>query len=153
MKLLPIEVEHTLNKRFSVIPEFLDILNVYPAYYDKVGFNKPWIGYFATLDGKEIIGCGGYKGKPQDGKIEIAYSTFKNFEGKGVGTEICRHLVLLALKTDPTIKITAKTLIENSGSTTILKRNGFCCNGIVYDEEDGNVLEWEYQKVENAIPH
>lgn len=149
MKLLPIEVDFSLNHKFSVIPECVEILNVYPDYYGKVGFNKPWIGYFATRDGNEIIGCGGFKGKPQEGKIEIAYGSFKNYEGQGVGTEICRQLVLLSLKTDPSIRITARTLIGNNGSITILKRNGFSCNGIVYDEEDGNVWEWEYQKVES----
>jgi hypothetical protein len=28
----------------------------------------------------------------------------------------------------------------------ILKKNGFECLGIVYDDEDGDVLEWEFKK-------
>ncbi len=145
MTLLPIELDVSLNKKFTENPECAAILSVYPDYYNRVGFNKPWIGYFATIDGVEIIGAGGYKGQPQDGKIEIAYGTFKNFEGQGIGTQICRQLVLLSLQTNPSIRITARTLMEISGSTTILERNGFKCLGIVLDKEDGDVWEWEFQ--------
>ena len=143
MKLLPIDMDETQNLQFRENPECLEVLTAYPGYYKKVGYNKPWIGYFATIDGKEMIGCGGYKGKPKDGKIEIAYGTFKKYEGRGTGTEICRQLVLLSLQTDPSIRITARTFLENNASTRILKRNGFECVGIVFDEEDGDVWEWE----------
>ena len=37
-------------------------------------------------------------------------------------------------------------MTENNASTTILKRNGFKYVGIVNDEEDGDVWEWEFQK-------
>lgn len=146
MQLLPIDIDETQNIRFRENPECADVLNIYPDYYKEVGYNKPWIGYFATIDGHEIVGSGGFKGKPKDGTIEIAYNTFKKFEGKGIGTEICRQLVLLSLQTDPLIRITARTLPENNASAQILKRNGFECNGIVHDDEDGDVWEWELKK-------
>jgi len=146
MTLLPIDIDESLNDRFRDNPECENVLSVYPDFYRRVGYNKPWIGYFATIDGNEIVGCGGYKGKPRESKIEIAYGTFRNYEGQGIGTEICRQLVLLSLKTDSSLKITARTLLENNASTTILKRNGFECVGIVNDEEDGEVWEWEFQR-------
>jgi [ribosomal protein S5]-alanine N-acetyltransferase len=146
VKLLPIDIDTTSNARFNANPECVEVLNVYPGYYNKVGYNLPWIGYFATDDDIEIIGCGGFKGKPRNGTIEIAYATFKKFQGKGIGTEICRQLVLLALRTDPSIRITARTLPEKSASTGILQRNGFKHLGVVFDEDDGDVWEWEYQK-------
>ena len=40
-------------------------------FYKRVGFNEPWICYFAQMDGK-LVGSAGIKGKPRDGKIEIA---------------------------------------------------------------------------------
>ncbi|MDQ3277566.1 MAG: GNAT family N-acetyltransferase [Bacteroidota bacterium] len=146
MILLPIDIEETRNNRFLSIPECIPVLKVYPDYYRKIGFNKPWIGYFATVDGEEIVGAAGYKGAPKGGKVEIAYGTFKNYEGKGIGTEICRQLVLLALQTDPAIRITARTFREGHASMAILKKNGFECLGIVYDEEDGDVFEWEFSR-------
>lgn len=144
MRLLPIDLDEAQNGRFRNIPECMSVLSVYPDYYKKVGFNKPWIGYFVTMDGTEIIGACGFKGKPKEGKVEIAYGTFKQHEGRGIGTEICRQLVLLALTTDPSLKITARTLSDTNASAAILRRNGFEPRGIVYDEEDGDVLEWEY---------
>ena len=147
MILLPIDIDVSSNSQFSENPECKSILNTYPGYYHKVGYNKPWIGYFATVDGIGIVGCGGYKGKPRDGRVEIAYGTFKNFEGQGIGKGICRHLVLLSLQTDPSIRITARTIMESNSSTAILKSNGFKCEGVVFDEEDGDVWEWEFQKV------
>lgn len=146
MVLLPIDIDETKNSRFFQKPEFISVLNVYPLYYEKIGFNKPWIGYFASIDGKEIVGAAGYKGKPKDGKVEIAYGTFKEYEGQGIGTQICRQLVLLALQTDPEIKIMARTFLDGHASMAILTKNGFERLGIVCDEDDGDVFEWEYLK-------
>jgi hypothetical protein len=57
-----------------------------------------------------------------------------------------RQLVLLSLQTSAAIRITARTLQDGYASIGILKKNGFECLGVVYDEEDGNVLEWELKK-------
>jgi len=146
MILLPINIDETKNRQFLDNPECLPVLNVYPDYYRKVGFNKPWISYFASMDGEEIVGAAGYKGRPKDGKVEISYGTFKKYEGQGIGTEICRQLVLLALQTDPNVRITARTFQDGRASMAILKKNGFHGLGTVYDEEDGDVFEWEFLK-------
>lgn len=146
MILLPIDIEEAKNKQFLNTPDCLPVLEVYPSYYQRIGFNKPWIGYFASTDGVTIVGAAGFKGKPKDAKIEIAYGTFKAYEGQGMGTEICRHLVQLALHTDPAVRITARTLLDGHASMAILRKNGFECLGIIYDEEDGDVFEWEFIK-------
>jgi hypothetical protein len=52
----------------------------------------------------------------------------------------------LSQNTDPAIRITARTLQDGYASIKILKKNGFECLGIVHDEEDGEVLEWELKK-------
>jgi RimJ/RimL family protein N-acetyltransferase len=121
MKLLPIEEDQTLNNRFKEEPECIEVLRLFIEHYKKVGFHKPWIGYFVADDQNEIVGGGGYKGKPTDGKIEISYGTFKKYEGRGIGSEICKQLVLLSLQTDPSIRITARTLPDNMGSIRVLK--------------------------------
>ena len=146
MTLLPIDIDEIKNKQFFDHPDCVPVLEMYPGYYRKVGYHQPWIGYFASLEGTGIVGAAGYKGGPKEGKVEIAYGTFKAYEGRGIGTEMCRQLVQLALQTDPGIRITARTLQDGHASMTILKKNGFECWGVVHDEEDGEVLEWEYQK-------
>jgi [ribosomal protein S5]-alanine N-acetyltransferase len=145
---LPIYADESKNLRFSEDPECVEILKLYPDHYKKVGFNLPWIGYFMTFDGIKMVGCGGYKGKPRNGKVEIAYGTFKKYEGRGIGTEICRQLVLLALQTNPKVRITARTLMTNYSSIKILRKNFFEFSGMVNDEDDGYVWEWEFRKPE-----
>jgi RimJ/RimL family protein N-acetyltransferase len=103
----------------------------------------PWIGYYASLDG-EFVGSGGFKGRPIEGKVEIAYGTFPTFQNRGIGTLICRELVDVALATDPTVKVMARTLMEENYSTKILKKNGFVFRGVVTDPDDGDVWEWQY---------
>jgi RimJ/RimL family protein N-acetyltransferase len=143
MQLVPIDIEESKNTMFKENTDCKAILDIYPSFYSKVGFNKPWIGYFAPVDGNALVGTAGFKGKPKEGKVEIAYGTFKNYEGQGIGTEICRQLVLLALQSDPDVRITARTLQDGHASMAILKKNGFKYMGVVWDEEDGDVLEWE----------
>ena len=143
--LLPINIDDSLNNRFRNNAECSALLDVYVEYYKKIGFHLPWVGYLATVNGQALVGCGGYKGQPRTGRAEIAYGTFKGFERKGIATAICRELVLLSLQTDPLTTITARTLIENHASHKVLQRNRFICQGIIWDEEDGDVFEWVYK--------
>lgn len=149
MKLLPIDQEETQNSFFYTVPECLEALQIFPGHYKKVGFHKPWIGYFAVNDENALVGGCGFKGKPKDGRVEIAYGTFPQHQGKGVATQMCQQLLALAWQTDPTLSITARTLPDNIASVGVLKRNGFVCLGTVSDEEDGSVLEWELKINEN----
>ncbi len=149
MRLLPILQELESNPDFIDNPDCKESLQMTIDYYKKIGFNPPWIGYYAKLN-NELVGSAGFKGNPKDGKIEIAYGTFPKYEGQGIGAEICRQLVNLVLKTGQEIKITARTLPEENASTSILKKNRFELLGKVWDEEDGNVWEWEFK---NTTPN
>ena len=144
MKLIPISLDSKLNAAFEAHPDCKESLQMSIDFFTRVGYVTPWIGYYAKLN-NEFVGSAAFKGKPEDKKVEIAYGTFRKYEGKGIGTEICRQLVLLAVETDPEIKITARTLPEENASASILRKNGFIFLGNVWDEEDGNVWEWEYQ--------
>src|SRR6266487_2416953 len=87
-----------------------------------------------------------FTGAPQNGTVEIAYGTFEPYRQKGIGTEICKLLVEISLRTDPSVKITARTLPQRNFSTKILEKNGFEFSGVVNDPEDGDVWEWVYCK-------
>jgi len=144
MKLIPVKERLEENREFNN-PLYKEIVEMTIDFYKRIGYVPPWIGYFVELNG-EIVGSAGIKGKPVDGKIEIAYGTMEAFRHKGIARRICRELVELSLKTDPTITITARALSENNFSAKVLKRNNFVCTGMVNDPEDGDVWEWEYQK-------
>ena len=146
MTLIPIKEALADNKEFEEDPLCQEILIMTIEFYKRVGFDPPWIGYYVSENGV-LVGSAGFKGRPVDNKVEIAYGTFEKFQRQGVGTEICRLLVELSINSDPSIKITARTLPQNNFSTRILEKNGFLCLGIVNDPEDGDVWEWEFQKV------
>jgi RimJ/RimL family protein N-acetyltransferase len=144
MIFLPIDLNEINNNQYRNNPDCIEVLVFYPVYYAMVGYSPPWIGYFVSLDGKEVVGCAGYKGRPKDGAVEISYATFKKYEGQGIATETCRKLVELAKQTDPGLIIKARTLMEENASVKLLRRNGFAFKGIVFDEDDGNVWEWVF---------
>jgi [ribosomal protein S5]-alanine N-acetyltransferase len=144
MELIPIKNSQEENIEFIKNPLFKDTIYVVLDFYQKVGFMPPWICYFAKQKNK-FVGSAGFKGPPVNGSVEIAYGTFEKYRKKGIGTALCKTLVDLAQKTDPSIRITARTLPENNFSTRILEINNFEFIGTVMDPEDGEVREWEYR--------
>jgi ribosomal-protein-alanine N-acetyltransferase len=143
IELRPIKERISDNAEFLKIPECEESLSMSIQFYARVGYSLPWIGYYATRDGA-IVGSAAFKGRPMHGRVEIAYGTFPDHRKKGIGAEICRLLVQLAIETDPSVTITARTLPEENYSTSILRKNNFLNRGVVTDPDDGEVWEWEY---------
>lgn len=113
--------------------------------YKEVGYQEPWVGYVAVLDGSSVGTCA-FKAPPEHGRVEIAYFTFPEFEGRGVATQMTQELINLALKTDREITIAAQTLPEIGASTKILEKHGFQLLGLVGHEQDGDVWEWSLKR-------
>jgi RimJ/RimL family protein N-acetyltransferase len=105
------------------------------------------VAYFIADEGGELIGGGGFKGAPQNGKVEISYGTFEQQQGRGIATEICQELTKLALKTDPSITVTARALPDNLASIRVLEKNGFKNHGLIVDDDDGEVFEFIYANI------
>ncbi len=117
------------------------LLKTYDEYYQKIGYILPWVGYFVIKE-NQIVGSCGFTGQPKEGKVEIAYWTFKEYEGQGISSFSCKELILISQQFDPTIIITAKTLPEHNASTKILQNNRFTFTGIVQDDEIGDSWLW-----------
>nr|WP_294948771.1 GNAT family protein [uncultured Mucilaginibacter sp.] len=143
MRLILVKQFFEENTELAAFPEWAEMVQMSVDYYTRVGFNPPWISYYAEENG-QLVGCGGFKGKPTNGQVEIAYYTFPDYEHKGVGGRMCRELVALAQQADSSITITARTLPGENHSTQILKKNNFELAGTIMDEEDGEVWEWKY---------
>jgi [ribosomal protein S5]-alanine N-acetyltransferase len=143
MHLIPIAPTADENRQFIDNPLCAETIYMSMNFYDKVGFHPPWICYYAMLD-RKLVGSAAFKGRPVNGRVEIAYGTFEEHRMQGIATRICRELVELSLYTDNSVRITARTLPENKGSMRVLEKNGFTYTGMVNDEEDGEVCEWEY---------
>jgi ribosomal-protein-alanine N-acetyltransferase len=144
MDLLPVYEMLEENKSFSGNPLCQESLAMSLDFYTRIGFHPPWICYYASQQGN-LVGCAAFKGRPVNGAVEIAYGVFDYCQNQGIGTTICRTLVELSLKTDPSVRITARTLPAENFSTRILIKNEFAWIGEVIDPEDGLVWEWEYR--------
>jgi RimJ/RimL family protein N-acetyltransferase len=117
------------------------VLNATAEYYTITGFDPPWIGYLA-VEGSTPVGACSYKSAPVRGRVEIAYYTFPQYEGRGWATLMAAELVAVAQRNDPQIVICAQTLPEKNASHRVLEKAGFRAGSIIDHPEDGPVLEW-----------
>jgi RimJ/RimL family protein N-acetyltransferase len=117
---------------------------VLAAYYGTVGFEPPWISYLAVVDG-QVVGGGAFKGAPRDGRVEIAYYTVPEHEGRGVATATARALVRVAREARPDVIVAAQTLRVPGASTALLRKLGFVLHAALEHPEDGEVWEWRLQ--------
>lgn len=117
------------------------LLEMYDEYYPIIGFNLPWVAYLIVRE-NQVVGTCGFTGQPKDNKVEIAYWTFKEFEGQGVASFACKEHVQIAKNADPNVLVTAKTVPEHNASTKILENNHFVFTEVVQDEEIGDARLW-----------
>lgn len=113
--------------------------------YKASGYEEPWLGYLAVL-GESCVGTCAFKSAPEQGRVEIAYFTFPEFEGRGVATQMTQQLIEIALGVDRNLMIAAQTLPEIGPSTKVLEKHGFELIGLVGHEEDGEVWEWNLKR-------
>jgi [ribosomal protein S5]-alanine N-acetyltransferase len=141
MELQPITLAEDRSIPRYATPDCQELIAIYADYYKKIGYHPPWIGYFVLRDDL-VVGSCSFTGQPKEGRVEIAYWTFKANEGQGIASFSCKALISLAKTTDPALIITAKTSPEHNASTRILEKNGFEFSGIVQDDEIGDAWEW-----------
>lgn len=110
-------------------------------YYRVIGFKPPWIGY-VSMAGGEPVGGGAFKGAPRDNRVEIAYYTLPDREGRGWATATARKLLAIGRAHAPAVVIAAQTLPQRNASTAILEKLGFRWHGALMHPEDGEVWEW-----------
>ncbi len=145
MKLRPLALDEDKSSEQYASDDCQTLLAMYDDFYAKVGYNFPWIGYFVVRE-NAIVGSCSFVGQPVDGRVELAYWTFKDYEGQGVASFACKELVAIAEQRNPELTLTAKTAPEKNASTTVLENNGFVFSGIVQDEEIGDAWLWTRTK-------
>ena len=141
-ELLPIDATGGVTPPLSQLPDVMRQNCAATAdFYKVVGFDPPWIGYVSLRDGHPV-GGGAFKGRPQGNRVEIAYYTLPEAEGRGHATATARALVEIATSAVPGIVVAAQTLPHESASTSVLKKLGFALHGSLVHPEDGEVWEW-----------
>lgn len=145
MELIAIEPFKTEYPYVDIYGRSPEVISMSQTLYDRTGFRQPWIGFLAVKHG-EIVGSCGFKSAPVDNRVEIAYYTFPEYEGKGYASTMCRILTDLALAQQPEtpLFITARTLSSGIASMCILQKNGYRKTGLTSDPEDGQIVEWQY---------
>ncbi|HBE58731.1 MAG TPA: N-acetyltransferase [Cyanobacteria bacterium UBA11149] len=142
MDLIAINIDGKPQKPIILSEIAQSVCNTTAAMYQLTGFVPPWIGYLTRKDG-ELVGTCAFKTPPQNGRVEIAYFTFPDYEGKGIATNMALHLIEIARQNAEGIIVFAQTLPEENASTAILKKLGFQLIEEVIHPEDGRVWEWE----------
>jgi ribosomal-protein-alanine N-acetyltransferase len=99
------------------------------------------------------VGTCGYKAKPQDGRVEIAYFTFPEAEGLGYASAMAAGLVAITREQDASIVVAAQTLPERNASHRVLEKLGFLHVDTIEHPEDGMVWEWRLQSETNTKPY
>lgn len=118
-----------------------EVLAANASMYRRSGFHPPWVAYL-VVDKRRCVGTCAFKGAPRENRVEIAYFTFPEYEGKGLATQMAEALVDIARAQIPAITVTAQTLAEENASTHILAKLGFKRVGTAEDDEAGLVWEW-----------
>ncbi len=143
MKLVPIQRGGVTESDVGDLPaEAAGVVQMTAALYERVGFAPPWICYIAMQDDRAVGTCG-FTSAPENGRVEMAYFTFPEFEGRGCATMMAATLTSMAADFDRSVTVIARTLPERNASHRVLEKQGFTCIGSVESPEDGTVLEWQ----------
>jgi RimJ/RimL family protein N-acetyltransferase len=143
LELLTIGRDGTPHNFAGGLPEVAaSALQATARLHETGGYREPWVGYLA-IDGQRPVGICGFKGPPSAGRVEIAYFTFPDFEGRGFATAMARRLTEIALDAQPGITVAAQTLPVPNASNAILRKLGYRLVGTATDDEAGEVWEWQ----------
>ena len=89
-----------------------------------------------------IIGDAGFKGRPNSaGEVDIVYAIIEHERKQGYGIEATQSLIDWALSNPEVKTITAKSLLNNIGSASILRKMKF--NEIFRNEE---LIHWSLER-------
>ncbi len=99
--------------------------------------------WYCTLPARAaLVGLAGFKGRPQQGMVEIGYAFVRSYHGLGLGTEAVRALTGWAL--DQGVKVVrAETLPELPASRRLLQKCGY----LPVPCPDREVLRYERRRV------
>jgi len=143
--LIPIDSDGSVPDYSGDLPAITgDVLPATVGLYGRVGFEPPWINFLALVDGA-VVGTCGFTSPPVDGRVEIAYFTFPDHEGRGLATAMARELVAISQRHDPSVLVTAHTLPGRNASHRVLEKLGFAYASTLEHPEDGTIWVWQLE--------
>jgi ribosomal-protein-alanine N-acetyltransferase len=110
---------------------------------------EPWFVYAVVLPQRRMIGHAGFHGPPGTNAlkahdaVELGYTIFPPFRGRGYATEAARALIDWAREAHGIRRFLASIAPENEPSLALVRKLGFTEIGRHVDDEDGEELEFE----------
>jgi RimJ/RimL family protein N-acetyltransferase len=129
----------------GVSPGYLEFDGVLERFLEALdaGADPTWHSQLIVeRNDRTLIGLGGFKGPPTDGRVEIGYGISPAYRHRGYATEAARLMVETARVAGVTT-VVAHTRPEPSFSTQLLTTLGFTQTATVDDPDDGPVWRWE----------
>lgn len=98
-----------------------------------------WYFLLRQPGGYTLAGCGGFKGAPEDGVVEVGYSVLPEFQRRGLATEVVHALLAWAFEQPGVRTVIAHTYHDLPGSLGVLRNTGFrpAGEGPVDDDRPG----------------
>lgn len=97
---------------------------------------------------RQLIGNGGFKGRPKDGMAEVGYSILPEFQRKGFATEATRALIDWAFSHPEVDRVAAETLPELEPSLGVMRKCGMKYVGRGAPEEGVETVRYEVTREE-----
>jgi RimJ/RimL family protein N-acetyltransferase len=94
-------------------------------------------------DDRPMVGHAGFHGPPQEGRVEIGYTIFEPYRGRGLAVEAATALLGWAHRAQGIDRFRASARPDNLVSLHIIEKLGFVRTGEQMDEIDG--LEWVFE--------
>ena len=107
-----------------------------------------WFSPYAFIDNgpNQVVGCGGFKGFPVDGRVEIGYGIAEELRGKGLATSAVRELLQVAFSYPAVMEVYAEAATDNLSSRRVIEKAGFRRLGRRATDADGIVDQWLMSK-------
>src|SRR5690349_6774332 len=129
----------------AVAPGYMEFDGVLEKFLETLdgGADPAWQAHLIVEHADAtLIGLGGFKGPPTDGRVEIGYGISPSYRHRGYATEAAQLMVDTARAAGVTTVI-AHTLPEPNYSTRILTTLGFTQTATASDPDEGDVWLWE----------
>ncbi|WP_108126085.1 GNAT family N-acetyltransferase [Saccharospirillum mangrovi] len=88
------------------------------------------------------VATGGFKGPPQQGRVEIGYRVLPAYRRRGLATALIHWLCQRAASADLTA-VLAVTAADNQPSQAVLNRLGFTQHGQFLNDQNEPLLRWQ----------
>lgn len=101
-----------------------------------------WMHFFVDADTGDLVGSGGFAGRPKDRRVEIGYEIAPSYRRRGYATAAANALIAKALASGEVDSVIAHTLASDESSAGVLRATGFAEVERVTHPDDGELVRW-----------